>query len=134
MRTLVELGKDRLDSLVLKPIEMALSYWYHKSELSADRVAAVVCGDAKVVIQSELKMAGVPESLVKKIDIGAWAAQMDEIEEDGSDSTKDSLLQSVLALANRHSISALRVRELLKWAGAPEFSQVRARIESGDFT
>ena len=133
LRTLVEFEKDNLP----KPIKVALNYWYAKSELSADRVASLVCGDAKTVIVAEMKLAGVgygmPDCLADNMDLEAWAEQMDEIEAIGKDNKKDGIVQTILAATNFHAISALRVRELLKWVKSPEFAGIKEQIDTGNF-
>ena len=136
-RTIMQFGKALIGNLMPKPIEMALDYWSRKSELSADRVAALVCGDAQTPIKAEMKLAGVgngvSDCLADQINIEAWAAQMDEIEDPGRGNLQGTIVQNALALMNGHTISALRVREILNWVQSSEFPTLKAQIDSGDF-
>ena len=115
----------------LTPIKMAMNYWYRKSELSADRVAATVCGSANTVIEAQLNLANTSKWLVNNANIEAWANQIDEIKSDAS--ATEGIVQNILAITNKHTISALRVRELLKWGKTDNFTQIKAKLDSGDF-
>lgn len=62
------------------PLEYALLYWSRKSELSADRVSAIVSG-ADTVVRTQLRLAGGPEEITSDIDVEEWASQADNYEE-----------------------------------------------------
>lgn len=115
----------------LTPIKMAMNYWYRKSELSADRVAATVCGSADTVIEAQLNLANASKWLVNNANIEAWANQIDEIKSDAT--ATEGIVQNILAITNKHTISALRVRELLEWGKTDNFTRIKAKLDSGEF-
>ena len=128
-----ELILSVLPGALLTGMKVAMNTWYRKSELSADRVAAAVCGNAETVITSELTVANSSQWLVKNIDIESWAGQIDTLEEIGKENTKDSIVNSILQITNSHAISAIRVREILKWSKTDEFAHILSQLDSGNF-
>lgn len=107
------------------PLRLAIGYWDRKSELSADRVAALLCG-ADTVVRTQLRLAGGPKSLTKSVDIEMFAQQAEQYEELLRSSRVDNLMQKFAVRNDSHPFCAVRVNEVLKWSKSPEFEIVKS--------
>lgn len=116
MASFLALGSDVLGLLGAwtEPVWYAMLYWQRKSELSADRVGAIVT-DIDTVVRTQLRLAGGPETLTGQINIEEWASQADRYEEIRSGKTWNKILQTVATLNQTHPFAAVRVREIMKW-------------------
>lgn len=103
-----------------KPMQLALLYWQRRSELSADRAAAVALGSAQPVVETMIRLSGGPKSITANVNIEAYSAQADAYDEILG-STWDSFLQGVAIMNQSHPFAAIRVREIRNWACGPEF-------------
>lgn len=108
-------GMTGLIGTLAEPLKLAVFYWERKSELSADRAAALVCG-VDTVVRTQIRLAGGPRALTKDIDIEEWASQAEQYEEIRSGSLWNKILQMSATLSLDHPFAAVRVREALKWA------------------
>ncbi len=107
------------DSLAA-PLRYAILYWDRKSELSADRAAALMCG-VETVVRTQLRLSGGPTKLTGDVNIKEWAKQADEYEEIRNGSLWNKALQIGATINLTHPFSAVRVREALNWAKTEEF-------------
>jgi Zn-dependent protease with chaperone function len=136
MASLVEQGAEKLGvvaGIVVQPVQLALLYWSRCSELSADRAAAVVCGDSAPVVQTMIRLAGGPRHLTESVDVAEYAAQADEYDRLKSDGW-DSLLQRFATMQQDHPFTSVRTREILGWCGTEHFQQLQRNLglqESG---
>ena len=121
-------GVTGLMSDLATPLRLAISWWDRKSELSADRVAALVCG-ADTVVRTQLRLSGGPKSLTKDIDIEKFAQQAEMYEELLTAGKVDGLLQKVAVMDESHPFSAVRVHEILDWTKSREYETVRNLYE-----
>lgn len=110
---------------IAEPLKLAVYYWERKSELSADRAAALVCGSDSVV-RTQLRLAGGPKSITSNVDIEEWARQAEEYEKIRTGGFWNKTLQGLATLTLDHPYSAVRVREILNWSKSEEY-----RIASG---
>ncbi len=117
-------GVSSLISDLAIPLRLAISYWDRQSELSADRVAALVCG-ADAVVRSELRLSGGPKALTKAVNVEQFAKQAEMYEELLCSSKTDNLMQKFAVMNESHPFSAVRVNEVLKWSKSPEFEVVK---------
>jgi len=99
---------------VATPVKLALLYWDRRSELSADRAAALVAGGPDSLVQIMIRLAGGPRSITSDIDVALYAQQ-------GADYLKlnkslwDKVLQSVAVMQQNHPFTAVRTHEILDW-------------------
>lgn len=121
----LSLGACRMFPKISEPVRLAMYWWERKSELTADRAAALVCG-ADAVVRTQLRLAGGPKELTKNVSIEQWARQTEEYDEVRFGDTWNKFLQSVATLENTHPFSAVRVREVLDWTKSKEFEEVNA--------
>jgi Zn-dependent protease with chaperone function len=116
-------------SLLSVPVQIGLLYWFRRSELSADRAAAVVMGGAVPVVNTIIRLAGGPKSITGDVDVELYMAQSrayDKLMESGW----DSLLQSLIAARQTHPFLSVRAREITRWCAEPEFAKLMQRAKA----
>lgn len=109
------------------PFEMALYYWYRKSELSCDRVAAFVT-TPDVVASTMARLSGGPKDITSKINLLEWVKQADMYDQIYNDGLWNKTLQVAVTMARSHPFSAVRVREVLKWADTDEYRKFKEHL------
>lgn len=116
-------GVSGLIGDLAEPLKLAVYYWSRKSELSADRAAALTCG-VETVVKTQLRLAGGPKMLTDNVNIEEWANQAEQYEEIRGGSLWDRFLQMGATMMLDHPFAAVRVREALNWAKTDEFKTV----------
>lgn len=116
-------GVSGLIGDLAEPLKLAVYYWSRKSELSADRAAALTCG-VETVVKTQLRLAGGPKVLTDNVNIEEWANQAEQYEEIRGGSLWDRFLQMGATMMLDHPFAAVRVREALNWAKTDEFKTV----------
>lgn len=106
------------------PIQYALLYWSRKSELSADRAAAIVTSP-QVVASVQARFSGGPASITSQIDLHEWARQADEYERIQNSGIWNKTLQLSVIAALDHPFAAVRVREILKWGDSEQYRNLK---------
>ena len=129
MADLLKTGGDALGLLgpFLVPLQYAMLYWSRKSELSADRVGAIISGK-DTIVKTQLRLAGGPEEVTGEVNVEEWAKQADSYEEIRDGKTWDKFLQIVATANLDHPFAAVRVREIMKWCDTPDFQDARKYI------
>jgi len=109
--------------LAILPVEEALLNWYRKSELSADRAAAVACrGGADAMKRAIFHMIGVPKWLPGNISIEEFDRQVEEFDAYKSSSLWNKLVNARLqSMAPTHPMPAARIKYLLDWTRSDSF-------------
>ena len=102
------------------PLKYALLHWDRMSELSCDRVAALVTSP-KTVMGMLARLAGGPYSITKDLDFRAWADQADEYERICSSGNINNIMQMWATMQLDHPFTAVRVRELLMWCASKDY-------------
>ena len=122
----VQRGVDSLGVLgkLALPIELALYYWYRKSELSCDRAAAIVTSP-ETVASSMARLSGGPKEITSKINLKEWMNQADIYDRIYNDGLWNKTLQISVTLARSHPFSAVRVREIMKWGGTEQYRRIK---------
>ncbi|MCU6767775.1 M48 family metallopeptidase [Barnesiella propionica] len=105
------------------PVYWALMYWSRRSELSADRAAAVALCDADKVVAFQIRLAGGPLSITKDVNVEEFVKQADYYDS-LQKNTWDNLLQNYAILDSSHPFTAIRVREILKWSKTESYRQI----------
>ena len=111
------------------PIQYAILYWYRTSELSCDRVGAFIT-DPQTAAYTEARLAGGPTSITRDINLEEWARQADLYEEIRTDGLWNKALQVYAIAAQSHPFSAVRVREVLKWAETEQYRRIVEHLNS----
>lgn len=116
-------GVSGLIGDLAEPLKLAVYYWSRKSELSADRAAALTCG-VETVVKTQLRLAGGPKVLTDNVNIEEWANQAEQYEEIRGGSLWNRFLQMGATMMLDRPFAAVRVREALNWAQTDEFKTV----------
>lgn len=116
-------GVSGLIGDLAEPLKLAVYYWARKSELSADRAAALTCG-VETVVKTQLRLAGGPKVLTDNVNIEEWANQAEQYEEIRGSSLWNRFLQMGATMRLDHPFAAVRVREALNWSKTDEFKTV----------
>ena len=115
---------------IAEPLKLAVYYWERKSELSADRAAALICG-VDTIVRTQLRLAGGPKSLTSAVNIEEWAEQAERYEAIRNGNTWDKILQVGATMTLDHPFSAVRVREVLNWSKTEEFD-IAMKVAGGE--
>ncbi|MCY3022717.1 MAG: M48 family metallopeptidase [Planctomycetota bacterium] len=110
------------------PVQLALLYWVRRSELSADRAAAVAMRGPLPVIQSIIRLAGGPKAITEDINLELYAKQTESYDK-LLESTWDQILQGMVIMAQSHPFMAVRAREITKWCRTPEFRKALLKVD-----
>ena len=116
-----------LDKLSV-PAQFALLYWQRKSELSADRAAAMVTSP-QLVAQVMARLSGGSQNLTKDIDLQEWALQANKYDEIKNDGLWNKTLQMTITAFQSHPFAAVRVREILNWSQSEQYRSLIKREE-----
>lgn len=101
--------------IISEPLQWALMYWVRRSEFSADRVAAYVMNDEKVVARTMMRLAGGGTRVTEKIDIDLFVKQAEEYNKFMRNSDKSKFLQNWMIKDMSHPYPAVRAAEVIKW-------------------
>ena len=125
-------GIDSLGLLgsLAKPAIYSLLYWNRKSELSADRCAAVVTSP-DVVARVMARLSGGPKSITEDINMKEWASQADVYDSFANENLWNKAQQASVLMDMSHPYSAIRVREILKWAQSYEYQHLVQMLRLG---
>ncbi len=111
------------------PVKLALLYWDRRSELSADRAAALVAGNSDSMVQTMIRLAGGPRSLTKDVNIAVYAAQGAEYK-NLNKSLWDKMLQGMAVMQQNHPFTAVRTHEILDWCATEYFAELLSSMEA----
>ncbi len=111
-----------------EPLKLGIFYWERKSELSADRAAALVCG-IDTVVRTQLRLAGGPKHLTNMVNIEEWAEQAEHYEEIRNGSLWNRVLQMGATMSLDHPFAAVRVREVLNWSHSEAYHLASQLLE-----
>jgi Zn-dependent protease with chaperone function len=109
----------------LRAIVAALTEWFRKSELSADRAGLLCCQDPEAALQAHVLLAGAGG--IGDVDTTDFLKQARDYESDGD--VRDSVLKLLNTLDLSHPLAVVRAAELQRWAATEEYRN----ILSGDY-
>lgn len=118
-----------LAGLASAPLQSAMMNWYRKSELSADRAAAVYMADPQALKRALFHLAGVPKWFSGEVSYPDFEAQALEFDRLAGQTRLGKVLALRLDGPNTHPNPAVRFRELTAWAETQEYS---ALLAAGD--
>lgn len=119
-------GVDSLGLLgkLALPFEVALYYWYRKSELSCDRAAAIATSP-EIVASAMARLSGGPKEITSKINLKEWMKQADIYDQIYNDGMWNKTLQISVTMARSHPFSAVRVREVMTWGDTEQYRRIK---------
>lgn len=119
-------GVDSLGLLgkLALPFQLALYYWYRKSELSCDRAGAIVTSP-QAVASAMARLSGGPKEITSKINLNEWMRQADIYDQIYNDGAWNKTLQIYVTMTRSHPFSAVRVREIMKWGDTEQYRRIK---------
>ena len=112
-------------SLIDNALELAMYQWYRASEFSADRVAAICCGDTKPVVETMMRLAGGTTNIGFEIDTDLFAAQADSYQEMVKEDKINKALEFMLTKNETHPLLAVRASEIKKFGMTETFQKFK---------
>lgn len=112
---------------IAEPLKIALYYWMRKSELSCDRVSALVTSP-ETVMRVMARLSGGPKSLTAGVNFKEWAEQADKYDEIYNDGLWNRSLMIYNTMLMSHPFAAVRVREILKWCETDQFVNIKSSL------
>ena len=112
-------------------LDLAFMYWMRCSEFSADRTAAVFCGDARKVAQIMFRLAGCPKELESEANLDYFMSQAAHFDEYMKDSTWNKFLGYGQYAYASHPLTAVRASEVVKWGSTQDFQIIVENLNSG---
>jgi len=109
------------------PFQLALYYWYRKSELSCDRAGAIVTSP-EVVASAMARLSGGPKSITSQVNMKEWMHQADLYDGIYNGGTWNKTLQIYVTMSLSHPFSAVRVREIMKWGDTDQYRRIKNHL------
>lgn len=120
--SLFALGDSIVDSIIgqlgnvaLKPIKQALFAWQRASELSADRVACMITS-AEILTRVLARLDGIPNNLLKDMNLTAWARQGAEYEMLKQGNSWGKVVRYMSNADMDHPYGPVRAFEAIMWS------------------
>ncbi len=121
-----------LSGLVSVGLQMSMLHWSRMSEFTADRAGLLACQDFKVAQETDMILAGFPNSNISDLQRSEWIKQTKEFQ--NMDYGLISKILSYLGgggvdtqLFKSHPLSVLRSAETIKWIETDGYSDVMSR-------
>ncbi|MBP3272968.1 MAG: M48 family metallopeptidase [Ruminococcus sp.] len=108
-------------SLLTAPIQTAFYYWMRCSEYSADRVAAVCCGDSDIVTEMCMRLAGYDKNIPFEANKEAFMQQAVEYRKMIKSSAFNRSMEFMMFNRMSHPMNAVRAYECRKWSKTDTF-------------
>ena len=105
------------------PVQLGLCYWSRRSELSADRAAALVMKGSSPVVHTMIRLAGGPKTLTGKVNLELYLGQAEAFDK-LLESQWDRLLQGMAAMSMDHPFLSVRAREVTRWGETEHFQRM----------
>ncbi len=114
-----------IGAMALRAIIAALSEWWRKAELSADRAGLLAGQDPSAALRAHMKLAGGGD--LSEVDTAAFLEQAAEYESAGD--LRESFIKLRLTVNLTHPLPVARAADLRRWVDAGAY----ARILGGDY-
>lgn len=112
---------------IAEPLKVALFYWMRKSELSCDRVSALITSP-KTVANVMARLSGGPKGLTAGVNFEEWAKQADKYDEIYNDGWWNKSIMIYNTMMMTHPFAAVRVREILKWCKTGQYAEIKSSL------
>lgn len=109
---------------ITKPLIYALLYWQRRSELSADRVSALITSPETVTGMLSY-LAGGTKEITSQTNIDEWHKQVDEYEKYRKGNNWNKILQTLAILPQNHPFTTVRVHEIMEWAKTSQYKMLK---------
>lgn len=123
-------GLRQLSGVALTAVEETLLSWHRKSELSADRVAALCTGGPEPMKRAIFHMIGIPKWMPVDVNFDEFEAQTQEFDAVAASSMWKKLIDNeVKDAAPSHPAPIARVKYLQDWTRSDAFRILTGAIE-----
>ena len=109
---------------VSEPVLLALSYWQRRSEMSADRAAAIYMKSSKSVVDTMIRLAGGSKYITGKVNLELYLQQAEEYDKLVRESFWNRILQGYAVMNSSHPFLAVRSNEIAKWTKSEHYSSI----------
>jgi Zn-dependent protease with chaperone function len=106
-------------------MQVALLRWQRMSELTADRAGLLVCQDVNAVIESMMRLSGLPNRFADSVNTEDFIAQAREFQSFDSDKL-DWIAKFLSGVGQTHPWTVMRAHELLAWVDTGDFDRILA--------
>ena len=114
------------------PVQLGLLYWVRRSELSADRAAAVAMKGSQSVVETMIRLAGGPKSITGKVNLDLYLKQAEAYDK-LQESQWDKFLQGVAVMNLDHPFLSVRAREITRWCQTEQFQHIVLALEKQEW-
>jgi Zn-dependent protease with chaperone function len=105
------------------PVQLGLFYWARRSELSADRAAALFMRGSSSVVETMIRLAGGPKSITGKVNVDLYLQQAEAYDK-LQESHWDKFLQGIAVMNMDHPFLSVRAREITYWCRGEHFQRM----------
>jgi len=112
-----------IGDLVTMPLQTAFARWMRCSELSADRAAALVCGE-NAVVHYCMRFAGYPANAPAQPNVEAFLAQAEDYNTMLEGSVWNKVLELMMYSNASHPVNAARAQECMQWSKTEEYQNI----------
>lgn len=120
------IGNNLLTFAVTQTLETAFYYWMKCSEFSADRAAAICCGNAQPVVQTMMRLAGGTSHIGDEINVDLFVAQAAEYSEIRAVSASNKIVEFLMTRTFSHPLLAVRAHEAIAWCESDTYKDILA--------
>lgn len=133
------MGQDLIDladelsvlGALIFPVELAYYQWERKSELSADRVSALITSP-ETVMHLMGRFASGHRRYSDNINYDEWLRQAADYEQYSNNAgTWNKIVQRFMVMNNDHPLTAQRVSEIMKWGQTDSYKKLRKFLDDG---
>lgn len=114
------------------PLQLALLRWQRRSELSADRAAAVYTKGSESVVETMIRLAGGPKSITENVNMELYCQQADAYTKMIEESEWNMMLQGVAIMNQNHPFLAVRTKEIINWCKGDQFRKILKSMDDID--
>lgn len=120
------LDKNLIASAILTPLKVGFFHWVRCSELSADRAAAICCGNADLVVKTMMRLAGGTTTIKQKVDMQSFIQQTKDYDSLINGSVANKAIEFYLTSKKNitHPLHAIRAYKITEWADSAEFKTI----------
>ena len=109
------------------PVQLGLFYWARRSELSADRAAALVMQGSDAVVRTMIRLAGGPKAITGKVRLDIYLQQAEAYDK-LHESAWDKFVQGVAVMNMDHPFLSVRAREITRWCEDEHFGRMTVAL------
>lgn len=119
------IGMVPFGSIAAAPVQFALFYWDRMSEFTADRAGLLCCQKPSCAIKALMKMAGLPISQYKSINVESFIQQAKDFKQLDFEGM-NKLIKTISIADDTHPWTVMRGAHFIDWLATGEPKQIIA--------